>query len=154
MVGREPTAAAMPSRSSIFQRPDSPSERWWRSLMKSSRKPIAPQPSVVPKIASAGSVYVAEREERDRGGEHDQQAAHRRRALLASGAPAPPRGSAGRSSLRRRKSMKRGPARIEMTSATSAAIEDACHAVTRSGFAATASSPTAASPSRARRRPG
>ena len=34
----------------------SPSERWWRSLMKSSRNPIAPQASVVPKIVSAGSV--------------------------------------------------------------------------------------------------
>ena len=50
------TTTAIASRSSIFQRAESPSERWWRSLIRSSANPIAPQASIVPKIVSAGSV--------------------------------------------------------------------------------------------------
>src|SRR5919206_590850 len=40
-----------------FQRPRRPSERRCVSLMKSSRKPIAPQPSVTNNTVSAGTLY-------------------------------------------------------------------------------------------------
>ena len=76
------TTAEIASRSSILTRPESPSERRWRSLIRSSRKPIAPQASIVPKIVSAGTVLDGRREEGDRRREHDQDAAHRRRPLL------------------------------------------------------------------------
>ncbi len=71
-----------PSSSSIFQRPESPSERRWRSLVKSSRKPIAPQASIVPKIVSAGSVNRESTTNAIEAAASDQQAAHRRRSLL------------------------------------------------------------------------
>ena len=115
------TTAEVASRSSILIRPESPSERRWRTLIRSSRKPIAPQASIVPKIVSAGSVRTVVA----------------KKAIVAAitirtppivGVPCFTEWCSGPSSRmcwpsewRRRKSMKNGPARIEMISATSAA---------------------------------
>ena len=50
--------------------------------MKSSRKPIAAHASVDEEDGERRQRVVAEREERDERREHDQEPAHRRRALL------------------------------------------------------------------------
>ena len=55
-VDREPTTTVIAASPRSFHRPWSPSERRWRSLMKSSRKPIAPQATVTKSTVSAGSV--------------------------------------------------------------------------------------------------
>src|SRR3954453_2867423 len=53
----KPTPTVINARPSIFQRPRKPSERRCVSLMKSSRNPIAPQPSVTKRTVSAGTLY-------------------------------------------------------------------------------------------------
>ena len=50
------TTSVTPARSRSFQRPGRPSERWCVRLMKSSRKPIAPQASVANSTVSPWSV--------------------------------------------------------------------------------------------------
>ena len=116
------TTAEVASRSSILIRPESPSERRWRTLIRSSSEADRAAGEHRPEDRQRGQRADGRREERDRRGDHDQDAAHGRRPLLRpSGARAPPRGSCWPSEWRRRKSMKNGPASIEMISATSAA---------------------------------
>src|SRR5438445_2042427 len=64
LVGRcwcsaaKPTPTVISASRSIFQRPRRPSDRRCVSLMKSSRKPIAPQPRVTKSTVSAGTLYL------------------------------------------------------------------------------------------------
>src|SRR6266536_3121604 len=110
-----------PSRSS-FQRAFRPRDRRWVSLMKSSMNPIAPQASVTKSTVRAGTVY---------------RATARYATVPAPSISRPPMigvpclvtwcsGPSSRIvcpySLRRRKAMKRGPARIEISIAASPAI--------------------------------
>src|SRR5437660_2221311 len=110
-----------PSRRS-FQRAFRPSDRRCVSLMKSSMKPIAPQANVTKRTVSAGTVYLA---------------TARYAAVPAPSTSRPPMigvpclvtwcsGPSSRIvcpySLRRRKAMKRGPARIEISIAARPAI--------------------------------
>ena len=71
-----------PTSSSIFQRPESPSERRCVSLMKSSRKPIAPQASVANSTVSPCSVKCVTGRNATVAANRIMQAAHRRRPLL------------------------------------------------------------------------
>src|SRR3989441_2418291 len=128
LVGRCWWRAAMPtpiviapSRSS-FQRAFRPSDRRCVSLMKSSMKPIAPQARVTKSTVSAGTVYLA---------------TARYATVPAPSIKRPPMigvpclvtwcwGPSSRIvcpySLRRRKAMKRGPARMEISIAARPAI--------------------------------
>ena len=53
----KPTPTVISASRNSFQRPRSPSERRCVSLMKSSRKPIAPHASVTNSTVSAGTLY-------------------------------------------------------------------------------------------------
>src|SRR6478672_1339994 len=117
-----PTPIVIAPSSSNFQRAFRPSDRRCVSLMKSSVKPIAPQASVTKSTVSAGTVY---------------RATARYATVPAPSISRPPMigvhclvtwcwGPSSRIvcpySLRRRKAMKRGPARMEIRIATRPAI--------------------------------
>src|SRR5438105_600856 len=116
------TPTVINARSRSFQRPESPSERLCVSLMKSSRKPIAPQASVTKSTVSAGTLYLLT-------ARNAIVAVTRMSRPPITGVPCLSTCRSGPSSrigcpnsFRRRNSMNFGPTMIEMTIETMAAM--------------------------------
>jgi hypothetical protein len=101
--------------SNSFHRPASPSERRRVTLVKSSRKPIAPQATVTAKTVSADSVYSL----RTRNGSAEARTISTPPIVGVPCLVRWPAGPSSRmcwpSSLRRRNSMNFGPAMIDRT---------------------------------------
>src|SRR6478672_7861720 len=117
-----PTPIVIAPSSSNFQRAFRPSERRCVNLMKSSVKPIAPQASVTKRTVRAGTVYRAT-------ARYATVPAPSIRRPPMIGVPCLVTWCSGPSSrivcpysLRRRKAMKRGPARMEISIAARPAI--------------------------------
>ena len=77
-----PTTTVMPARSSSFQRPLRPSERRWRRLDVVVEEADRAACDRQEEDGQRRQRVLREREERQHGAEHDQQAAHHRRSLL------------------------------------------------------------------------